>query len=78
MNQNTMIAASHTTRTFETTCRPLEQFLFMHDIRHVSWHKNIDGLTVWVYPNNTEVQEVVSEYRRIVARRAERGTSRCM
>ncbi len=80
MNQNTMKSASaiNSSRVFETTCRPLEQFLFLHDIRHMSWHKNVDGLTVWVYPDNAEIQEVVNEYRRIVARRNERRNSLCM
>lgn len=55
--------------TFETTSRKLEQFLFMHDIFHTSWHKDADNMTVWVYPNTPEVREVVGEFRRIVAKR---------
>ena len=58
--------------TFETDSRKLEQFLFLHDIRHNSFYKNADNMTVWVYPNNKEVREVVEEYRRIVAKRRER------
>lgn len=58
--------------TFETNSRKLEQFLFVHDIRHLSFYKNEDNMTVWVYPDNEEVREVVGEYRRIVARRQQR------
>ena len=58
--------------TFETSSRKLEQFLFMHDIEHQSFYKDEDNMTVWVYPDNQEVREVVGEYRRIVARRRER------
>lgn len=65
--------ANFTATTFETTSRGLEQFLFLHDIRHTSWHKNKDGMTVWVYPNNAEVSHVVSEFRAIVARRQARA-----
>ena len=73
MNQNAMItavASSHP--VFETDSRKLEQFLLLHDIHHQSFYKNEDNMTVWVYPDNEEVREVVSEYRRIVFRRKER------
>lgn len=73
MTQSTAItSAPVSAATFETNSRKLEQFLFMHDISHVSWHKDEDNMTVWVYPNTEEVREVVNEYRRIVARRKER------
>ena len=73
MTQSTAITSVPvSTVTFETNSRKLEQFLFMHDISHVSWHKDEDNMTVWVYPNTEEVREVVNEYRRIVARRKER------
>jgi len=60
------------TNTFETNSRKLEQFLFLHDIRHQSFYKNEDNMTVWVYPNNEEVREVVTEYRKIVSRRQQK------
>ena len=73
MTQNTMtITASTTPHVFETNSRKLEQFLFLHDIQHQSFYKDEDNMTVWVYPDNEEVREVVSEYRRIVSRRRER------
>ena len=58
--------------TFETSSRKLEQFLFMHDIQHQSFYKDADNMTVWVYPDNAEVHEVVGEFRRIVSKRKQR------
>lgn len=57
---------------FETNSRKLEQFLYLHDIRHTSWHKDADNMTVWVYPDSEEVRHVVQEYREIVQRRQKR------
>lgn len=54
---------------FETTSRKLEQFLYIHDIKHISWRKDADNMTVWAYPDTKEVRAVVSEWRQIVARR---------
>lgn len=50
---------------FETASRKLEQFLYAHNIPFQSWHKNEDGMTVWVYPNTDDVRRVVAEYRSI-------------
>lgn len=61
--------ATNTNTYFTTTNRRLEQFLFVHDIRHERWYKDPDGLTVWVYPQNEEVSHVVNEFRAIIARR---------
>lgn len=57
---------------FETTSRKLEQFLFIHDIFHQGWHKDIDGMTVWEYQETDELKRVVEEYRMIQARRSAR------
>ena len=38
--------------TIETRNRKLEQTLFNLGVHHLSWKKDIDGYTVWVYPNN--------------------------
>lgn len=54
---------------FETSSRKLEQFLFVHDIKHIGFYKNEDGMTVWRYPNTPEVTAVVREYRDILAKR---------
>ena len=60
---------------FETSSRKLEQFLFVHDIFHQGWHKDVDGMTVWEYQETDELKRVVEEYRTIQARRraAENG-----
>ena len=54
---------------YETTSRNLEQFLYMHDIRHVSWRKDNDGMTVWKYELTPETERVINEYRNIIERR---------
>ena len=59
-------------RTFETNSRKLEQFLYLHDIFHKSWHKDENNMTVWVYPETDEVRRVVDEYHEIVRRRQQR------
>lgn len=60
---------STSTNYFETDSRKLEQFLFLHDIRYLSWGKNEDNMTVWRYNNTPEVRRVVNEWREIVKRR---------
>ena len=54
---------------FETNCRKLEQFLYVHDIFHTRYYKDADGMTVWVYYNTPYLRETVEEYRKIAARR---------
>ena len=61
---------------FETSSRKLEQFLYLHDIRHMGYHKDDDGMTVWEYPYNAEVKHVVTEFREIMARRSQRDDRR--
>ena len=70
MNITTRTASS--SPIFETSSRKLENFLYAHDIEAARFYKDIDGLTVWVYPDNEEVRECVDEYRRIVAKRQAR------
>lgn len=65
------------TSTFETSSRKLEQFLFVHDILHDRFYKDPDNMTVWVYSDSQELRDTVDEYRRIVARRAERRNHQC-
>ena len=55
--------------TFKTANYKLEQFLFVHDIRFISYEKNEDGLTEWTYPITAELERVVAEFREIDARR---------
>ena len=58
--------------TFRTANPKLEQFLFVHDIRFISFEKNSDGLTEWTYPLSEELEQVVAEYREIDSRRQAR------
>lgn len=62
-------------RIFETSSRKLEQFLFVHDILHVGFHKDDDNMTVWEYPKTPEVMEIVKEFRAIQRRRQSRRVS---
>ena len=72
MMNSTTRTTSSSPMTFETSSRKLENFLYAHDIEAARYYKDIDGLTVWVYPDNEEVRECVDEYRRIVAKRQAR------
>ncbi len=58
--------------TFTTVNMRLEQFLFVHDIRFISWSKTEDGLTCWTYERTPELERVVQEYKEIDQRRRER------
>lgn len=51
--------------TFVTANVKLEQFLFIHDIKFISFHKNDDMMTEWVYAKTPELEETVEEFRRI-------------
>ena len=64
--------------TFKTANAKLEQFLFVHDIRFISYEKNSDGLTEWTYLITAELQRVVAEYREIDARRQTRRKAESM
>lgn len=57
---------------FQTNSRKLEQFLFLHDIFHQGWHKDVDNMTVWEYQETEELKRVVEEFRAIQARRRAR------
>lgn len=54
---------------FETANRKLENFLYVHDIQALGFHKNDDGLTVWEYARTPELMETVEEFREIQKRR---------
>lgn len=49
--------------TFTTVNRKLEQTLWALGVHHLSWHKNEDGMTEWVYPNNEKVRQIVAWFR---------------
>ena len=54
---------------FETTSRKLEQFFFLHGIRHSGQHKNTDGMNVWECYLDVEGRRVLEEWREIISRR---------
>ena len=64
--------------TFKTANQKLEQFLFVHDIRFISFEKNSDGLTEWTYDISAELERVVAEYREIDSRRQARRKTESM
>ena len=72
---NTTYATTAAKSVFETSSRKLEQFLYVHDIHHQSFYKDLDNMTVWVYPDSEELRDVVDEYRRICVRRRERAAA---
>lgn len=49
--------------TIRTTNRKLEQILFALGVHHLSWEKNEDNMTVWIYPNTEKVQQIVGWFR---------------
>ena len=59
--------------TFETKNRKLEQTLFNLGEHHLSWHKDEDGYTVWVYRNTEKVQQIVSWFREAMQKRENGG-----
>lgn len=56
---------------FSTYSKELEQFLFMHDIRAVTCEKDQDGVPHWFYERSPYLVSVVSEFRQIIAKRAQ-------
>lgn len=62
---------SNTSR-FETTSRPLENFLYVHDIHHFETYKAEDGMTTWCYERDTYLEEVLDEYKRVLEHRRAR------
>ena len=57
-------------KIFETSSRKLENFLFAHDIQHVSFYKNeLDGLTVWQYAVDDYFVHVLREYKIVLSRK---------
>lgn len=53
---------THTMKTFTTSNRALEQYLFMHRIRHQSWHRDENGLTVWTYNTTKLLIETINNF----------------
>lgn len=59
--------------TFTTQNRKLEQTLWALGVHHLSWHKNDDGMTEWVYQNNEKVQQIVAWFREADEKRRKVG-----
>lgn len=49
--------------TIRTMNRKLEQILWGLGVHHLSWEKNEDGMTVWVYPNTEKVRQIMDWFR---------------
>lgn len=57
-------------KIFETSSHKLENFLFAHDIQHVSFYKNeLDGLTVWQYAVDDYFVHVLREHKIVLSRK---------
>lgn len=54
---------------FTTKNRKLEQFLYVHDIHFLTWSKDIDSMTEWLYEPTNELYRVVNEWRDIQQRK---------
>ena len=59
--------------TLKTMNRKLEQTLFNLGVHHLSWEKNEDGMTVWIYPNNDKVRQIMEWFREANEQRAKGG-----
>lgn len=62
-----------TEATIRTSCRKLEQILFALGVHHLSWEKDPDGMTVWVYPNTDKVKQIINWYREATKKREQGG-----
>ena len=49
--------------TIRTRNRKLEQVLFSLGEHHLSWEKDEEGLTVWIYPNTEKVRQIMDWFR---------------
>lgn len=56
------VTFNHTMSTFTTSNRALEQYLFMHRIRHKTWHRDENGLTVWTYNTTKLLVETINNF----------------
>ena len=64
MNQNPEI--------FETNNFALETFIHVHDIRYENSYKDEFGTRYWRYLRTPRLNEVIEEYKQIVAARRKR------
>lgn len=59
--------------TIRTCNRKLEQILFALGVHHLSWEKNEDGMTVWIYPNTEKVRQIFDWFREATEKRENGG-----
>ena len=59
--------------TIKTRNRKLEQILFSLGEHHLSWEKDEDGLTVWIYPNTEKVRQIMAWFKEATDRRTKGG-----
>ena len=58
--------------TITTRSRKLEQFFYAHGVTFLACRKDDEGMTVWEYPDNDENRHIVFEFKRGLARLAEK------
>ena len=59
--------------TIRTRNRKLEQVLFALGVHHLGWEKDEDGMTVWIYPNNNKVQQIMAWFKEANDKRTNGG-----
>ena len=59
--------------TIRTSNRKLEQVLWSLGVHHLSWEKDEDGMTVWVYPDNEKVRQIREWFREANENRRKAG-----
>ena len=67
-----IIMANSTLEIFETNNFGLETFIHVHDIRYESSYKDEFGTRYWRYLRTPRLDEVINEYKQIVADRKRR------
>ena len=59
--------------TIRTMNRRLEQTLWALGVHHLSWEKDADGMTVWIYPDNEKVRQIMAWFREAGENRRKAG-----
>ena len=59
-------------KTFETTNRKLENFLYVHRISFIKQRKTEDGLNCWEYVVTDEFKRVIEEYKELYCEKGAR------
>lgn len=59
--------------TIRTMNRKLEQTLWALGVHHLSWEKDADGMTVWIYPDNEKVRQIMTWFREAGENRRKAG-----